>query len=72
MWALAVAQWRKAVGLAPKEVVYYKDLGIGYAQIRRYARSLRVLEEARRQAPQDQSIPEIIALVRTQAEKAAK
>ena len=72
MWALAVAQWRKAVGLAPKEVVYYKDLGIGYAQIRRYARSLRVLDEARRQAPQDQSIPEIIALVRTQAEKAVR
>jgi hypothetical protein len=31
-----------------------------------------VLEEARRQAPQDQSIPEIIALVRTQAEKAVR
>jgi tetratricopeptide (TPR) repeat protein len=71
MWALAMAQWRKAVGLAPKEVVYYKDLGIAYAQIRRYARSLRVLEEAQRQAPQDQSIAEIMALVRAQAEKAA-
>jgi tetratricopeptide (TPR) repeat protein len=71
MWALAVAQWRRAVGLAPKDTLYYKDLGIGYAQIKRYSRSLRVLEEAQRQAPQDQSIPEIIALVRAQAEKAA-
>lgn len=72
MWSLAVAQWRKAVGLAPTEVVYYKDLGIGYAQIRRYARSLRALEEAQRQAPHDQSIAEIIALVRAQAEKAVR
>ncbi len=71
MWALAVAQWRKSVGLAPKETLYYKDLGIGYAQIKRYQRSLRALEEAQRQAPQDASIPEIIALVRAQAEKAS-
>lgn len=67
MWSLAVAQWRKAVGLAPREVQYYKDLGIGYAQIKRYARSLRALEEAQHQAPQDTDIPEMIKLVQQQA-----
>lgn len=67
LWALAVAQWRKAVGLAPKEAAYYKHLGLGYARIRRYDRSLRTLEEAARRAPQDRDVPEIMALVRAQA-----
>lgn len=67
-WAQAVAQWRKAVGLAPQTVVYYKHLGIGYAQIKRFARSLRALEEARRQAPADAEVAEIIALVQAKAD----
>jgi tetratricopeptide (TPR) repeat protein len=67
MWALAVAQWREAVGLAPREVQYYKDLGVGYAQLHRYERSLRMLTEARRQAPQDPDLPRMIALVEKQA-----
>ena len=68
MWAMAVAQWRKAVGLAPKAPEYYMNLGIGYAQIKRFDRSLRALAEAGRQAPDDPQIGEIIALVRRQAE----
>ena len=68
LWALAVAQWRKAVGLAPQVTVYYKHLGIGYAQIKRFARSRRALEEARRQAPADAEIAEILALVQAKAE----
>jgi len=68
MWALAVAQWRKAVGLAPRVTRYYKDLGIGYAQIGRFERSRRVLEEAGRQAPEDAEIGEILALVNARAE----
>jgi len=68
MWALAVAQWRKAVGLAPQVAVYYKHLGLGYAQIKRFARSLRALEEAQRQAPADVEIAEIIALVQAKAD----
>jgi tetratricopeptide (TPR) repeat protein len=66
MWGLAVAQWRKSVGLAPKEGVYYKELGLAYARLKRYARSLRTLEEAARQAPKDRELPEIIELVRQQ------
>lgn len=66
MWALAVAQWRRAVGLAPKEAPYYKQLGLGYARLKRYERSLRALEEAARRAPRDRDLPEIIALVRSQ------
>jgi tetratricopeptide (TPR) repeat protein len=69
MWGLAMAQWRKAVGLAPRETQYYKDLGIAYAQIRRFERSLRVLEEAQRRLPNDQEIAEIIKLVRKQARR---
>ena len=72
MWALAVAQWRRAVGLAPMETQYYKDLGIGYAKIKRFSRSLRVLAEAQRQAPDDKAVDEIMALVREQAAKEAR
>ncbi len=68
MWAMAVAQWRRAVGLAPQVPAYYKQLGIGYAQIRRFSRSLRTLEQGRRQAPDDKDIAEIIALVKSRAE----
>jgi tetratricopeptide (TPR) repeat protein len=69
MWAMAVAQWRKAVGLAPKVPDFYKHLGVGYAHIQRFDRSLRALEEAQRQAPQDADIAEIIRLVRHKAER---
>jgi tetratricopeptide (TPR) repeat protein len=68
MWAMAVAQWRRAVGLAPQVPQYYKHLGIGYAQIHRFERSLRTLKEGQRQAPNDQEIVEIIALVQSTAE----
>jgi tetratricopeptide (TPR) repeat protein len=68
MWAMAVAQWRRAVGLAPQTPQFYKHLGIGYAQLKRYDRSLRTLEEGRRQAPDDRDIAEVIALVKSQAD----
>jgi tetratricopeptide (TPR) repeat protein len=71
MWAMAVAQWRKAVGLAPQVPGYYKQLGIGYAQIKQFDRSLRALEEANRQAPNDSQIGEIITMVRGQSEAQA-
>jgi tetratricopeptide (TPR) repeat protein len=71
-WALAVAQWRKAVGLAPTERRYAKDLGIGYAQIGRFDRSVRVLEEAQRQAPDDAQVAKILALVREQMARLGK
>jgi hypothetical protein len=66
-WALAVAQWRKAVGLAPHEARYYRDLGLGYAQIGRFERSLRALHEARRRSNNPAEVDQIIALVETQA-----
>ena len=69
MWAMAVAQWRKAVGLAPHVPVYYKDLGLGYAQIGRYDRSLRALHEARRQSPEPEELDQIIALVEARAQQ---
>jgi tetratricopeptide (TPR) repeat protein len=72
MWALAVAQWRRAVGLAPTAVAYYKELGIGYAQIGHFDRSLRVLEEAQRQAPEDAQIPQMIQIVREQVAQQAQ
>jgi tetratricopeptide (TPR) repeat protein len=68
MWAMAVAQWRKAVGLAPQTPQFYKHLGIGYAQIKRFDRSLRTLEEGQRQAPDDRDMAEVIALVKSKAE----
>ena len=71
-WALAVAQWRKAVGLAPAQRQYAKDLGIGYAHIGRFDRSVRVLEELQRQAPDDAQIAQILDLVREQMAQLGK
>jgi hypothetical protein len=68
MWAMAVAQWRKAVALAPQVPQYYKHLGIGYAQIKRFSHSLRALEHGRRQALDDKEIAKVIALVKSQAD----
>lgn len=69
MWAMAVAQWRKAVGLAPRQAEYYKHLGIGYAQIGRFERSLRALREGRRQAADPSELDQIIALVEARAQR---
>jgi tetratricopeptide (TPR) repeat protein len=66
MWALAVAQWRKAVGLAPAQTTYYKNLGLAYARIRRFDRSARVLEEAHHQAPDNAEIAKLLTLIREQ------
>jgi hypothetical protein len=64
MWAMAVAHWRLAVGAAPRQVQYYKDLGVGYAQIGQYERSLQCLAEAGRQDPEDGEVGRMIELVR--------
>ena len=72
MWALAVAQWRRAVALIPAETQFYKDLGIAYAQIGRFERSLRVLQAAAGQSPNDLEIPELIALVKAQKANLAR
>lgn len=67
LWALAVAQWRRAVGLAPRMPKYYRDLAIGLAQIGAFERSLRAIEQAQHLAPDDPDLGEIAQLVRTQA-----
>lgn len=72
MWALAVAQWRRAVGLAPSEAQYYKDLAVGYAKIKRFERSLRVLKEVINKLGEDPTITELMALVEAEAAKEKK
>jgi tetratricopeptide (TPR) repeat protein len=64
LWALAVAQWRRAVGLAPTVAGYYKDLAIGYAQLNRFTRSTRALNEARHLEPDNKGLDEILELVK--------
>lgn len=72
LWALAVAQWRRAVGLAPREARYYKDLGIGLAHIKRYQRSLRALEQAAYLNPHDPTLAELQTMVRQKAQGAVQ
>jgi tetratricopeptide (TPR) repeat protein len=67
--ALAVLHFRRAVGSAPNESEYYKRLGLSYAHIGRYARSLRELEQARKLNPDDADIPRVEALVREMQHK---
>jgi tetratricopeptide (TPR) repeat protein len=63
MWALAVANWRAAVGRAPQRAEFYKWLGIGYIQLGRYDRALPVLEEGHRLEPKNADFDELMDLV---------
>lgn len=63
MWAMAVANWRKAVGAAPHRAEFCKALGVGYMKLGRYDRAQPVLEEGRRLAPDDAEFDELVSLV---------
>ena len=65
-WGLAVAHFQGAVASMPEELQLYKQLALGYAQIGRYQRALRALEEAQRRQPQDTDSAELIAMVKDQ------
>jgi tetratricopeptide (TPR) repeat protein len=70
--ALAAYHFRRAVGRAPMNPEYYKQLGLSYAQIGRYARSLKALGQARQLKPEDPELPQIEALVRELERQAAQ
>ena len=57
MWAMAVAQWRQAVGLAPETGSYYKALAVGYIRIGRPDRALPALRQAIHLLPDDPDLP---------------
>ncbi|GAB4442489.1 MAG: hypothetical protein Kow00120_11370 [Anaerolineae bacterium] len=63
MWALAVANFREAVGRAPQRVEYLRWLGYAYMRIARPERALTVLQEAKRLAPDRPELDELISLV---------
>ena len=65
-WGLAVSHFQGAVATMPDELQLYKQLALGYAQIGRYRRALRALEEAQRRQPQDTDAAELIAMVKDQ------
>ncbi|MBM4423452.1 MAG: hypothetical protein FJ030_08670 [Chloroflexi bacterium] len=62
-WALAVAHWRAAIGAIPHRADFYKDLAIGYAQIRYYERSLKALSEFSRLSPGHRDIAPLRSLI---------
>ena len=62
-WALAVAHWRAAIAALPNRSEFYKDLAIGYAQIKYYDRALGALQEAGRQSPIDADVPKIKEII---------
>lgn len=62
-WALAVAHWRAAIAALPNRSEFYKDLAIGYAQIKYYDRALGALQEAGRLSPVDADVPKIQEIV---------
>ncbi len=72
MWALAVANFRRAVGAAPREVEYSRWLGIGYIRLGRYDRAVSVLEEASRMAPTNPEFDELLLLIKDIMAKEAR
>ncbi len=63
LWALAVANWRMAVGNAPQRAEYLRWLAVGYMQLERYDRALPILQEAQRQVPDNPELDELLSLV---------
>jgi tetratricopeptide (TPR) repeat protein len=63
-WALAALYFQKALALKPAEARFYKDAGVALAQVGRYAKALRVLEEGARRAPGDGEIQKLMETIR--------
>jgi tetratricopeptide (TPR) repeat protein len=68
LWAMAVAQWRRAVGLAPRTPHFYRDLAVGLAHIGFFERSQRAIDQAIHLAPDDPTLAEVAQLVRQRAQ----
>lgn len=64
MWAMAVVHYRAAVAAAPNVPEHYKALGIGYNELGRTDRSLRILEQALRLDPTDLDTATLIKQLR--------
>lgn len=63
MWATAVLQWRKAIVLDPRRLLYYLHLAEAFAHLRFYERSLDVLQSAEKIVQSDQAHTKIRAMV---------
>jgi tetratricopeptide (TPR) repeat protein len=68
--ALAAHHFRHAVGRAPHHAAYYKRLGTSYAEIGRFGRSLKALEQAGKLNPDDDDTRQLQALVREKLREA--
>ncbi|MCA9979207.1 MAG: hypothetical protein KDD89_00160 [Anaerolineales bacterium] len=63
MWATAVLQWRKAIVLDPRRLLYHLHLAEAFAHLKFYERSLDVLQSAEKIVQSDQAKTKIRAMV---------
>ncbi len=71
LWALALAEYRAAVGAAPNRADYYKSLGIGYNRLGHLDRALRALEQTHRLDPTDLEVATLVKRLRMQIQAQA-
>src|SRR5262249_1909398 len=63
MWYMAAREWEAAVKKRGSDPVYRRALGLAYAQIKEYGRSVRELRQAQRLRQDDPNIAEDLRLV---------
>ena len=65
MWASAVLHWQHAAGKEPHTLTYQRHLGLGYAQLGFYERSLDILHSALNLSTQPAKQKELQKLIQT-------
>jgi tetratricopeptide (TPR) repeat protein len=70
LWATAVLNWQRATALEPTRLTYQRHLGEAYARLGFQARSLDVLQNARRLANTPEAQAELDALIQNVRQQA--
>jgi tetratricopeptide (TPR) repeat protein len=65
MWASAVLHWQHAAGKEPHNILYQRHLGLAYAQLSFYERSLDILQSALGLATQPQMQKDLQNIIQT-------
>jgi tetratricopeptide (TPR) repeat protein len=72
MWASAVLHWQRAAAKEPTQVTYQRHLGLAYAKLGFYERSLDVLQSAHKSANHPTVQAEMKQLIRSVERQVAK
>lgn len=72
MWAEAILHWQRAAANAPNQTMYQRQLGMAYAQLGFYERSLDVLQSAQKRTSNQEKIADLQRIIDAVTEKLRK